>query len=148
MASKDVAKGIVAAEQSLFESRFIGKIPTSGVADGQIFNQLEADVPTIASKMADEGVWWAPADKSAGSRINGLQLVRDRLEAVQKDKEEPGIYFMEHCRAATATLPTLPRDDKKPDDVNTKAEDHVYDDVRYAVLHAQSGYTADYEFGY
>lgn len=145
MASGKVAEGIKETEQSLLDSGFIGKMPEQGIADGQIFNQMEEDVPTIATKMAEKGIYLMPADKSPGSRANGLQLVRDRMEAVQKDYEEPGIYFMSHCMAAIATLPTLPRDDKKPDDVNTKAEDHVYDDVRYAVLHAQSGYTADFE---
>lgn len=148
MASREVARGIIEAEQSLYEHGWLGTMPERGIADGQIFNQIEADVPAIATKMGDEGVFFEPADKSAGSRMNGLQLVRDRLEAVQKDREEPGIYFMEHCIAAIGTLPVLPRDDKKPDDVNTKAEDHVYDDVRYAVLHAQSGYTADYSVEY
>lgn len=145
MASPDVARGILEAEQSLFDRGWLATMPQYGVADGQIFNQMEADVPTIATKMGDVGVFFEAADKSAGSRMNGLQLVRDRLEAVQKDKEEPGIYFMDHCLAAISTLPVLPRDAKKPDDVDTKAEDHVYDDVRYAVLHAQSGYTDDYE---
>jgi hypothetical protein len=41
---------------------------------------------------------------------------------------------MDCCKATFATLPVLPRDEKDPDDVDTTAEDHVYDDIRYRVL--------------
>ena len=73
------------------------------------------------------------SDKSSGSRVIGLQLFRDRLEASVK-REGPGVYFMSNCVASIDILPTLPRDEKKIDDVDTSAEDHVYDMVRYRVL--------------
>jgi hypothetical protein len=41
---------------------------------------------------------------------------------------------MDNCRASIAILPTLPRDEDDPDDVDTDAEDHPYDMVRYRVL--------------
>nr|UYL17129.1 MAG: terminase large subunit [Caudoviricetes sp.] len=135
MSARKVAEGILERETELYESGWIGKMPYSGVADGQIFNQNEGDdEPTIADKMSDVGVYWERANKSPGSRTNGLQLVRDRFEAVKENEEEPGIYAMHRCNAFRTTLPVLPRDPKKFDDVDTKAEDHVYDDVRYAVL--------------
>lgn len=145
MAAGDVGAGILELEEGLRQAGWIGKIPYTGPADGQIFNQNQSDEPTIASKIEAKGIFFTPANKSAGSRINGLQLVRDRMEAVQKNKEEPGIYFMDNCLSALATLPVLPRDEKKPDDVDTKSEDHIYDDVRYAALYAQSGYTNEYD---
>jgi hypothetical protein len=83
--------------------------------------------------MAVEGVHWLPSDKSPGSRINGLQLTRDRLEAAL-DNEGPALYFMDNCRAAISILPTLPLDEDNPEDVDTDAEDHVWDEVRYRVL--------------
>lgn len=143
--AKDIACGILDIERELYAGGWIHEMPTSGVADGQIFNVTQSDEPTIASKMEAEGVYFEPANKSSGSRINGLQLVRDRLEAVQKDKEEEGLYAMDRCNAFRTTLPTLPRDPKKPDDVNTAAEDHVYDDVRYAVLYERDIYNMHLE---
>lgn len=93
----------------------------------------EKDTESIKKKMEDLGVEWTNSDKKAGSRVNGLQLVRDRLKATESN-EEPGLYFMDNCRACLATLPVLPRDAKNEDDIDTDSEDHIYDDVRYRVL--------------
>jgi hypothetical protein len=60
-------------------------------------------------------------------------LIRDRLEAAVRG-EGPGLYFMRNCEASIETLPSLPRDEEKIDDVDTSAEDHCYDMVRYRVL--------------
>lgn len=138
--AKKVARVILETERALFDANMITELPTLGVADGQIFNEIDTDEPTIASKMSEEGLYFEPANKSAGSRINGLQLVRDRLEAVKESSDEAGLYAMERCDAFRAIIPTLPRDPKRMDDVDTKAEDHIYDDVRYAVLNEYDNY--------
>ena len=36
-----------------------------------------------------------------------------------------------------------PRDEKKPDDVDTSAEYHVFDEVRYKVLDQKPQWTSD-----
>lgn len=128
-----IAKQIIEIEIALMQAGWIDVQPWPGPADNQINNVNEVDVESIADKMAKCGVKWTPSDKSPGSRINGMQLVRDRLEASMKG-EGQGIYFMECCRASISLLPVLPRDAKKLDDVDTKAEDHAYDMTRYRVL--------------
>lgn len=133
LSAKEIAKGIKEREKMLTEQGWIESRVKAGPADNQISNVNEKDVESIKKKMADEGVDWIESDKRPGSRTNGLQLIRDRLEA-SKTKEGPGLYFMDNCRAAIATLPVLPRDEDNEDDVDTEAEDHVYDDVRYRVL--------------
>ncbi len=130
----DVAELIIAYEIKLMEQQAILTQPWPGPADNQIRDVRESDVDTIEKKMSDKGVRWIQSDKSPGSRKNGLQLVRDRLEAAMRGNELPGLYFTENCRASIATLPTLPRDDDDEDDVDTDAEDHPYDMVRYRVL--------------
>jgi hypothetical protein len=135
MSAKEIARGIVKRERML---RNTGRVPNKapifgGPADNQIRNVTESDVDTIEKKMADEGVRWTKCDKSPGSRINGMQMVRDRLEA-SVSGEGPGLYFTAACSASITLLPTLPRDELKPDDVDTDAEDHIYDDIRYRVL--------------
>ena len=135
MSAKDIATGIKQREKVLLDSAWIAKLPIPGPADNQIRAVVRSDIDTIEQEMAKTGVRWTNSDKSPGSRINGLELLRSRmLEAAKDLPEEPGIWFMEHCRAAVSLLPTLPRDEKKPDDVDTNAEDHVYDEVRYRVL--------------
>lgn len=138
--SGEVAKGIVQTEINLRAGKWINRSVDPGPADGQIYAVKERDVETIAKKMEDNGVTWVPADKSQGSRINGLELVRNRLFNVKTSNGEPGLYFMENCPAAINTLPVLPRDKNNSDDVDTNAEDHPYDDIRYMVLRGESRY--------
>ena len=132
MSAKDIAVGIRKKEIHLMK-KVIERQPSPGPADNQIRNVLERDVETIEAKMADEGVRWTKSDKSPGSRINGLQLMRDRLVASVR-QEGPGIYFFRSCVASVSTIPALPRDEDIPDDVDTDAEDHCWDMVRYRVL--------------
>lgn len=133
LSAGDIADGINYIEKEMLALGRVAYRPWAGPADNQIRNVRERDVDTIEAKMADKRVFWTVSDKSPGSRVNGLQLVRDRLAAVTK-QEGPGLYFTHNCTAAISTVPNLPRDDKKLDDVDTDAEDHPYDVVRYRVL--------------
>jgi len=117
MSATDIALGIIQREVEMMENGWILTQPWAGPADNQIGNTTEIDVETIAVKMAKHGIRWLPSDKSPGSRVIGLQIVRDRLEASIKG-EGPGLYFMNNCQASIKTLPTLPRDTDKQDDVD------------------------------
>lgn len=133
LSALDIAEGIKTREIALMAEKWITLQPWPGPADNQIRDVRESDVDTIEKKMAKKGIRWTDSDKSPGSRKNGLQLMRDRLEAAVR-KEGPGLYFMTNCTASIETLPSLPRDEDKIDDVDTSAEDHAYDMVRYRVL--------------
>jgi len=134
LTSKAIASGIKARQKGLMKGilKYHKKV-NPGPADNEIDNVK--DGPSIHSKFQKEGIQWAKSDKSSGSRVNGLQLLREHLMASLADNvEDPGIYFFDTCVHCFSLLPILPRDDKNPDDVDTNAEDHVYDDVRYRVL--------------
>lgn len=131
--AKEVALGVKQHEKALKEGGFIKGRIYPGPADNQISNVNERATDTIEKIMKDNGVSWTTSDKGPGSRKNGLQLFRDRLEASVKG-EGPGIYFMSHCTAAITTIPVLPRDEDDLDDVDTTAEDHPWDGTRYRVL--------------
>lgn len=133
MGSASVAKGIVDREISLLANGWIKEQPLPGPADNQIHNVTDDESDTIAHKMASNGIKWIESDKSPGSRINGLELFRERLRSAVSG-EGPAIYFMENCRVSVTMLPTLPRNPDKPDDVDTDAEDHFWDMIRYRVL--------------
>src|SRR3546814_10769931 len=79
--TKDIATGIKVIERHLQKEGWIGRKVEAGPADNQIRDVVQSDVPSIEKKFADEGVTWKESDKSAGSRVVGLQLLRDRLEA-------------------------------------------------------------------
>lgn len=133
MSAGDIAEGIKAREIQLMKQEWISTQPSAGPADGQIANVTEKSTETIAKKMADKGIRWLLADKSKGTRAMGLQLIRDRLEATRR-MEGPGLVIMEHCTSTISLVPSMPRDDDDPDTVDTTAEDHLYDVLRYRVL--------------
>lgn len=133
---EEIAAGIIERETAWGLRPKGLSLVKAGPADNQIRNVVQKGIPTIADTFAQHGIYWTKSDKSSGSRIIGLQLVRDRLKN-SVNGEKPGLYFMDHCRAALALLPVLPRDEKNTEDVDTKAEDHLYDEVRYRVLAAK-----------
>ncbi|MDP8078347.1 phage terminase large subunit [Phocoenobacter skyensis] len=135
LSAKEIAEGIVKREKAMLDSGWIAEKPKAGPADNQINNVINSDTPTIAEDMAKKGIKWTKSDKSAGSRVTGLELLRTRMKEANKNyPEEPCIYFMDNCLATISTLPVLPRDSNKIEDIDTKAEDHIYDDIRYRVL--------------
>jgi hypothetical protein len=140
LSAHDIANGIKLQDSILLRDGWITETPRAGPADNQIRDVREVDVETIEKKMAKQGIKWVESDKSPGSRRNGLQLIRDRLEATKRNTQEPHLYFMDHCISSISTIPVLPRDEKKFDDVDTDAEDHAYDMLRYRVLHQPVDY--------
>jgi len=102
-----------------------------GPADSSIFTVDNGNC--IAEDMERVGISWKRADKRPGSRINGWELLRERLKN-SLSHEGPGLYVFDTCRQFIRTVPVLPRDERNPDDVDIEAEDHVADEVRYRVL--------------
>jgi len=136
LSARRLAQEVLEVEEELTMLGWIKTKPEPGPADNQIYNVSEDESGSIASMMEDEGVEWTRSDKKAGSRANGFQIMRDMMER-STDREGAGLYIMNNCDAFINTIPSLPRDDKKLDDVDTDAEDHVYDEARYMVLDAR-----------
>lgn len=133
-----IADGIVERERAL---GIHGRV-RPGPADTQIFDR-DAGGASIAEAMNAKGVRWLPADKTPGSRKRGWQAVRRRLEAAATHpREEPGLFVFETCRACIAQLPTAPRSERDPEDVDTASEDHILDELRYRCLASRREATA------
>ena len=137
LTAHEIAEGILEMEKQLLELGWIDGKVNAGAADNQISNTIERKSDTIAKKMADRGVRWVASNKSAGSRVIGLDLIRSRLKASVLG-EEAGLFFTENCLASIATLPIMARNPKNPEDVLKGADDHAYDEIRYRVLHGNS----------
>jgi hypothetical protein len=124
MVSSEIARRIKKAEANL------PYYVNPGPADTSIFSII--DGTSYADEMARVGVMWTRAAKGPGSRVIGLENLRDKLEAsLVRPMESPGIFIFENCRQWRRTVPTLPRDQKKMDEVDTDAEDHCFDDTMY-----------------
>lgn len=128
--TRELARDIAAKIRN-YEKNVIGRVVYAGPADSSIWDRENGNC--IADDFAKEGIYWTQAIKTPGSRINGCQLLRQRLKnAITKDG--PGLFVFENCRQFIRTIPVLPRDEKNPEDVDSLAEDHVYDDARYRIL--------------
>jgi len=122
----EVARRIVEMEKSMFQRRIV--VP--GPADPAIYAAQNG--VCIADDMARAGCRWEPADNKPGSRQTGLESMRKRLKSsLQFPMEDPGLFVFDNCQHFIRTVPVLPRDERKPDDVDSDAEDHVYDESRY-----------------
>ena len=85
---------------------------------------------------------WIPGNKS---RVSGAERIRDRLRnASVNPREYPGLFFSSKCQHCIRTIPVLPRDQNRDDDVDTDAEDHCYDAVRYRVAKGNFNTGCDY----
>lgn len=122
MLAVDIADGIVERE-----GRFPYRV-LPGPADTSIFDTQNG--MCIADDMKKRKVSWTKADKSPGSRKNGWEMIRKMLKQASGN-ELPGFYVFENCTHVVRTLPVLPRDATHTDDVDTDAEDHAPDVVRY-----------------
>lgn len=88
--------------------------------------------PSIAETINAEGCRFRPADRSPGSRISGKIEIHKRL-LEDSESGEPGIRFFDTCTNVIRQIASLPLDKKNPEDVDTNAEDHAYDALRYMV---------------
>ncbi len=72
------------------------------------------------------------AVKAHNDRRAGLQKVIQRLKTVVND--QPMLKIADTCYNWIRTIPMLQSDPNDPEDINTKQEDHAYDETRYAVM--------------
>jgi hypothetical protein len=102
------------------------------VADPAIFAMDGG--PSMASRFAGEGVYFAKADnKRVATRgaVGGWDQMRARLIG---EDGRPMLYFFSTCYDSIRTIPALQHDPTKPEDLDTKMEDHAADECRYACM--------------
>jgi hypothetical protein len=78
--------------------------------------------------------------KGAGSRIAGWLRVHQGLRWTAAEDGSvpqwlrPQLIVHQDCKYLIRTLPALPRDPRNPEDVDTNADDHGADALRYALM--------------
>jgi hypothetical protein len=139
--ASDIARGIRQREANW---KLLDRVK-AGPADSSIFDAENGNC--IATDMAKKvrledgrevsGVLWTRADKRPGSRKTGWEQLRRVLANAERPpegvREAPGLFVFRHCEQFIRTFPSLPRDEKDPDDVDSKVEDHIGDEARYRV---------------
>ncbi len=110
--------------------------------------ELEYDDPTIQTAVLDESCFSRTGHGlSIAESMNRLNLRfmasnRDRLAGKiemhkrlgNNDLDEPRLRIFNNCTHLIRTLPTLPLSKTNPEDVDTKADDHAYDALRYMCM--------------
>jgi hypothetical protein len=119
-----VARGILEREA--------GETIGLGVADPSIFR--EDGGPSIAERMRRIGVRFRPADNTrvgkAGA-MSGWDQMRARIAGTETG---PLLAVFDTCRDFIRTVPVLQHDPQRPEDLDTRSEDHIADETRYACL--------------
>lgn len=107
------------------------------VADPAMFNRraISATIqgPPLSEEYARHGVALLAGDNS---RVPGWQQLHQRLQLFQldADRESAAILILEECKDWIRTVPSLPRDEKDIEDVDSDAEDHAADETRYFLM--------------
>jgi len=104
-----------------------------GVLDSSLWHKRGDTGPSLAEQMIMKGCRWRPSDRSKGSRVSGKNEIHRRLQ-VDEFTEEPRLVFFNTCTNTVSQLPSIPLDKKNPEDVDTRAEDHLYDALRYGIM--------------
>ena len=115
-----------------------------GVLDSSLWHNRGDRGPSLAEQMISKGCRWRPSDRSKGSRVAGKNEIHRRLQ-VDEYTGEPRIVFFNTCKNLIAQLPALPLDKNNPEDVDTDAEDHLYDALRYGVMSRPRSGVFDYD---
>lgn len=104
-----------------------------GVLDSSVWAQRGDSGPSMAEAMIRKGCKWRKADRSKGSREAGKNEFHRRLQ-VDENTGLPRMVFFNNCVNCIAQIPVLPLDPDNPEDVDTDAEDHLYDAIRYGIM--------------
>lgn len=131
----------VKAEKILRKEKALGYEISQRIADSAIFSSR---THSTADEFEENGIYFERCNKAPGCRIHAANMFRNRLMGALERAEEPGIFFFNTCIQTLRTIPTLPRDKKETDDVDSKAEDHCYDCISYLLL---SDYDAEVQYG-
>jgi hypothetical protein len=129
--AETVARGIVQRETDP-ETRH-REFVAYGVMDPGAFAVVSG--PSIGETMGRLGAPFRRADNtrvSKDKRMGGWDQVRARLKGDLEGR--PMIFFFDHCRDAIRTLPMMQHDAHNPEDLDTDAEDHAVDEIRYACM--------------
>ncbi len=112
-----------------------------GASDGPVGSIAEDfEEPTTVNGVRFAGIRWLAADKSPGSRMQGWQAIRSRLNATVPGangaREKAGLFVCEGVRSFFDYVIVLPRDLKNnKEDIPDKLNDHTADCIRYRLRH-------------
>jgi terminase large subunit-like protein len=125
---EDVARLVLERDEQ-FGREIVGVIDSASFAE--IGLGAEGGRGSRGHIMNKLGCRWRPAEKGAGSRVQGLSAIHQRLAL--KPDGRGGLVIFRSCRNLLRTLPALVYDRKNPEDVDDSCEQHAVDALRYGL---------------
>ena len=99
----------------------------TGVADPAIWDKSRGE--SIADTAAKYGIYFTPGDHE---RLPGWMQCHYRLAF--DDDGLPMFYVFNTCKHFIRTIPALMYSETQVEDIDTKLEDHIYDEWRYVCM--------------
>ena len=110
----------------LMAPEFREGIHVSGVADPAIWDRSRGMSVEEQIRSVFSGVSFMKGDNT---RLPGKMQVHERLKFDEDGR--PMMYVFTSCKDFIRTIPSLVYDARKPEDIDTDGEDHIYDETRY-----------------
>lgn len=100
------------------------------VADPAIWGKQD-EISSICDNFIAEG--WK-MHKGNNDRVNGLQKFHNYLQESCDEDGTPMLTIFPTCYGFIRTIPMLTPNPNHPEDIDTRLEDHIYDETRYALM--------------
>lgn len=113
----------------LMEPEFKEGLHITGIADPAIWDRSRGMSVEEQIRSVFSGVIFRKGDNT---RLAGKMQLHERLKF--DDEGRPMLYVFRSCSQFIRTIPSLVYDDKRPEDINTAGEDHIYDETRYFLM--------------
>lgn len=120
--AEEVARKVIEAEAG---ERKAGIDIYGNPADPAIWSSTGTEL-SVEEHFRRAGVTWWRADNSAGSRKLGAHEVTKRLK-------QGDLRFFRNCTHTVRTVSVIPVSSRDPEDVDSDAEDHAWDALRYGL---------------
>ena len=105
-----------------------GKVIT-GIADPSIFDESRGESVARMMERSPNFIYWQGGDNT---RLAGKMQVHNRLAFDGEGR--PMLQIFSTCKNCIRTLPALVYDARRPEDIDTQGEDHIYDMLRYVLM--------------
>ncbi len=124
-------KGLLATDlaQLITEMELNDPMSVPGVLDTACWNRTGQTGPTVGETLVKAGHKLRRADKN---RVAGKIQIHEYLKVQQSGR--PKLQIFNTCPNLIRELQSIPLDKSNPEDVDTHAQDHAYDALRYLIM--------------
>ena len=101
----------------------------TGIADPSIFDESRGESVARMMERSPNFIYWQGGDNT---RLAGKMQFHHRLAFDREGR--PMLQVFSTCRHFIRTLPNLVYDESNVEDIDTRQEDHIYDECRYVLM--------------